>query len=344
VPALRITDLTIEYVQGGYSVRPVHNLNEDASDGELVLLLGPSGSGKTTLMSCLAGLLTPAAGQIMVGQTEVTALTGTALADYRRHGVGIVFQAFNLIASLTARENVAAPLRLAGTGRREALQRSEQLLERVGMTDRMRHRPGELSGGQQQRVAIARALVHDAPLIVADEPTAHLDYVQVESVLRLIRELAVPGRLVVVATHDDRLTPLADRVINLAPKHQTVVGGQKVRLASGEPLFQMGDPAALVYVVEAGEIELYRPLAEGGEEILWRRGPGDVFGEMGPLLGMARSASARASKETVLTVHGPQEFRRWWAKSDGERARSSVAPQADTELEPGANAPPADPG
>ena len=132
--------------------------------------------------------------------------------------MGIVFQAFNLIPSLTARENVAAPLRLAGTRRREANARAEELLARVGLSDRMDHRPGQLSGGQQQRAAIARALVHDPPLVVADEPTAHLDYMQVEDVLILIRDLAAPGRLVVVATHDDRFTPLADRVVELVPR------------------------------------------------------------------------------------------------------------------------------
>ena len=111
---LRIQDLTIQYTQGDYVVRPIDDLNVSCEDGELVLLLGPSGSGKTTLLSCLAGILTPAAGQIFVGDTDVTGLRGKQLADFRRHGVGIIFQAFNLIPSLSARQNVAAPLRLAG--------------------------------------------------------------------------------------------------------------------------------------------------------------------------------------------------------------------------------------
>ncbi len=318
MPALRISDLTIEYVQGGYSVRPVDEMNAEASDGELVLLLGPSGSGKTTLLSCLAGLLTPTSGSVAVGETEVTALQGRALDDYRRHGVGVVFQAFNLIPSLTARENVAAPMRLAGMHRREANARAEELLVRVGLEGRIGHRPGELSGGEQQRVAIARALVHDAPLIVADEPTAHLDYVQVESVLELIRELAVSGRLLVVATHDERLTPLADRVIDLTPERAAAAGKTDVRLAVGERLFEMGDPADLVYVVEMGRIELYRPLAEGGEEFHAEREPGSYFGELGPLLGMPRSTSARAMEDTVLTGFGPQEFRHWRAEKGRE--------------------------
>jgi putative ABC transport system ATP-binding protein len=309
---LRITDLTIEYTQGGYIVRPIDRLEVTAQDGELVILLGPSGSGKTTLLSCLSALLSPAAGKIHVGDIEVTALRGRALADYRRHQVGIVFQAFNLIPSLTARENVAAPLRLAGARRREANARAEELLARVGLSDRMDHRPGQLSGGQQQRAAIARALVHEPPLVVADEPTAHLDYMQVEDVLILIRDLAAPGRLVVVATHDDRFTPLADRVVELVPrKDEPEPEVRRVLLEAGEILFEQGEVSDLVYVVEEGLVEIFRRRADGGEEVMVEHGPGAYFGEIGPLLRLPRTASARATVPSRLTGLGPREFRRW---------------------------------
>jgi putative ABC transport system ATP-binding protein len=309
---LRITDLTIEYTQGGYIVRPIDRLEVTAQDGELVILLGPSGSGKTTLLSCLSALLSPAAGKIHVGDIEVTALRGRALADYRRHQVGIVFQAFNLIPSLTARENVAAPLRLAGARRREANARAEELLARVGLSDRMDHRPGQLSGGQQQRAAIARALVHEPPLVVADEPTAHLDYMQVEDVLILIRDLAAPGRLVVVATHDDRFTPLADRVVELVPrKDEPEPEVRRVLLEAGEIVFEQGEVSVLVYVVEEGLVEIFRRRADGGEEVMVEHGPGAYFGEIGPLLRLPRTASARATVPSRLTGLGPREFRRW---------------------------------
>jgi putative ABC transport system ATP-binding protein len=309
---LRITDLTIEYTQGGYIVRPIDRLEVTAQDGELVILLGPSGSGKTTLLSCLSALLSPAAGKIQVGDIEVTALRGRALADYRRHQVGIVFQAFNLIPSLTARENVAAPLRLAGARRREANARAEELLARVGLSDRMDHRPGQLSGGQQQRAAIARALVHEPPLVVADEPTAHLDYMQVEDVLILIRDLAAPGRLVVVATHDDRFTPLADRVVELVPrKDEPEPEVRRVLLEAGEIVFEQGEVSDLVYVVEEGLVEIFRRRADGGEEVMVEHGPGAYFGEIGPLLRLPRTASARATVPSRLTGLGPREFRRW---------------------------------
>jgi putative ABC transport system ATP-binding protein len=308
---LEIRDLTVAYARADYVIRPIDKLNASANDGDLVLLLGPSGSGKTSLLSCLAALLTPAEGSIRVGDTDVTSLNGQGVRDYRRHGVGVVFQAFNLIPSLTARENVAAPLRLGGLGRRASNERAEALLQRVGLGDRMTHRPGQLSGGQQQRVAIARALVHDPPLIVADEPTAHLDYVQVEEVLRLVRDLAAPGRLVVVSTHDDRFAPLADRVIELVPRLAIEPTIKRRELAAGELIFTQGERSDLVYVIERGDVQIFRADARGAEETLATHGPGDYFGELGPLLGLQRSASARAMTPTVLTGYGPREFAGW---------------------------------
>jgi putative ABC transport system ATP-binding protein len=312
VPNLQIRDLTIEYSQGDYLVRPIDSLNVSAADGELVILLGPSGSGKTTLLSCLAGILTPASGSILLDDLEVTTLHGGALADYRRHTVGIVFQAFNLIPSLNARENVMAPMRLSGVPARAARPRAEELLAMVGLQERMDHRPKALSGGQQQRVAIARALVHEPSLIVADEPTAHLDYVQVEEVLRIVRDLAAPGRLVVIATHDDRLIPLADSTIELLPKGGPVAGLPPTRLAleAGELLFEQGSASDFVYVVDEGEIELLRDRVDLTKEVVRVVGPGGYFGELGPLLGLPRSASARARTAAVVTGHSARDFKR----------------------------------
>jgi putative ABC transport system ATP-binding protein len=308
---LQIQDLTIEYSQGDYVVRPIDSLNVEAPDGELVILLGPSGSGKTTLLSCLAGILTPTSGHIRVGDVEVTSLQGSALAQYRRDTVGIVFQAFNLIRSLSARENVMAPLRLAGVRAREARAHAEELLKAVGLEERMDHKPKALSGGQQQRVAIARALVHDPPLLLADEPTAHLDFVQVEEILRIVSNLAAPGRLVLIATHDERLVPLADSTIDLAPKPPPAEEPPSgLRLEPGQVLFTIGSPSDFVYMVNEGEIELVRPRPEGTEEVVHRSGPGEYFGELGPLLGLPRSATARARTAVVVTGYGAREFKR----------------------------------
>jgi len=303
VAELEVRDLTVEFnASGGYVLRPLAGLSFDADDGELVVVLGPSGCGKTTLLSCLAGLRTPKSGTVTFRGQELTGLGGQARAAYRRHTVGIVFQGFNLIPSLSARGNVRAPLRLAGVPRRRSQERAETLLGMVGLSDRLGHRPAQLSGGQQQRVAIARALVHDPPLVIADEPTAHLDYVQVETTLRLIRTLAVPGRLVLVATHDDRITNIADRVIDLAPHAaQPEKDSQRVTLEAREVLFEQGDPAAIVYVIEEGAIEIYRARPDGGEEQVAILEAGQYFGELGPMLNLPRSASARALTPTRLT-------------------------------------------
>jgi putative ABC transport system ATP-binding protein len=310
VGALTVENLTMEFVSGGYKVRPLNGLSFEVADGQLAVLLGPSGCGKTTLLSCLAGLLTPTSGSIRIDGREVTALRGAALSAYRRDSVGVVFQAFNLIPSLTARGNVMVPLRFAGIHRRAARETADALLAQVDLGDRAQHRPDQLSGGQQQRVAIARALVHDPPLILADEPTAHLDYVQVEGILRLLRGLARPGRLVVVATHDDRITQIADRVVELVPDRPVPARGPvKVQLGARELLFRQGEPSDLVYVVESGEVELYRDLADGGEEELAVIREGGYFGELGPMLNLPRSASARALTPVTLTGYNVQMFR-----------------------------------
>ena len=316
VAELEVRDLTVEFDSGGYVVRPLDHLSFDADDGELVVVIGPSGCGKTTLLSCLAGLLTPTSGSISFRGENMVGLTGPALARHRRYTVGVVFQAFNLIPSLSAKGNVMAPMRLAKTKRRPAAERADELLELVGLSDRAGYRPGALSGGQQQRVAIARALVHRPPMVLADEPTAHLDHIQVEGVLRLLRELAVPGRLVVVATHDDRISNIADRVVELVTDFAER-DPEEVTLAPGEVLFNQGDRGDFVYVVEEGDVEVYRKRADGGEEVLAVVGAGQYFGELGPILNLPRSASARAQSPCRLTGYPVRAFRRRFPTKGG---------------------------
>ena len=310
VGLLRIKDLVVEYSSDRYAVRPIDGLNLEVTAGSLVILLGPSGCGKTTLLSCLGGILSPTGGRIEFGDVEVTSLDRRALAAYRRDTVGIVFQAFNLVASLSAVENVMVPLWAAGRSRRAAQERAEELLTRVGLQDRMRHRPGDLSGGQQQRVAVARAIALDPPLILADEPTAHLDFIQVEEVLRLIRELATGERVVVVATHDTRILPLADRVVEMVPQVISIHREpETVSLASGSVLFEQGSIGDLIYIVSEGELEVVRELVAGGEELLKVAVPGDYFGEIGPLFGMPRSATVRARTDATVVGYTVRAFR-----------------------------------
>jgi putative ABC transport system ATP-binding protein len=306
---LQVRDLVIEYDSGGYPVRPLDGFDLDGQAGELVVLLGPSGCGKTSLLSALGGILRPTAGTIDFDGVPVADLTGSALADYRRRHVGFVFQAFNLVPSLNARENVAIPLIMSGVPKRTALDRAEELLDRVGLSDRGHHRPAKLSGGQQQRVAVARGLAADPPMLLADEPTANLDYIQAEGIISLLRDLRRDGRLIIVSSHDDRLVPIADRVVHLVPEHAAARPPHVVDVAAGEIVFEQGTRGELVYVIESGEVEIMRRRSDGETEHLAEIGAGEYFGELGPLLGFPRSATARAVTPLRLIAYGVHDFR-----------------------------------
>jgi putative ABC transport system ATP-binding protein len=304
-----VRDLVVEYPAGDYFVRPLDGFGLEVDAGQLVLLLGASGCGKTTLLSVLAGILRPTSGSVSVNGVDVPALNGAELRNYRRRVVGIVFQAFNLVPSLSALQNVEAPCRAAGVSRSDARRRATELLERVGLADRSHHLPHRLSGGQQQRVAIARALVNDPTVVLADEPTAHLDYVQVDEVLTLVRSLVSDGRTVIVSTHDERMVALADRVVELSARATATPVSPTHELEPGELLFEQGAPSDFVYMVEEGEVTLSRALIDGNEQFLAQIGPGRYFGEIGPTLGLRRSATARAATRTRLSVMTVAAFR-----------------------------------
>lgn len=307
---LVVDDLTVEFVHEGYAIRPIDELSFTAEHGELTVLLGPSGSGKTTLLSCLGGILTPTAGRICLGATDVTSMERSSLETYRRDHVGFVFQAFNLIPSLTAIQNVAVPLILTGTSRAEAHERARAALERVGMAERLNHPPARLSGGQQQRVAVARGIVHDPPLLLADEPTANLDHVQAEAIIGLLRDLRSQGCIIVVSTHDARLVPVADRTVQMAQQADTDdPPPQQVLYVAGESIFEQGSRADLVYTIENGTVDIVRVNADGTEELLTTLGSGQYFGELGALLGYPRSASARAATDATLIAYGARRFK-----------------------------------
>jgi putative ABC transport system ATP-binding protein len=310
VSDLEVRDLVVEFVHDGYAVRPLDGMSFDARAGELAVLLGPSGCGKTTLLSCLGGILTPTSGSIRLGDIDITGLGPGKLEAYRRDHVGFVFQAFNLIPSLSARENIALPMVLTGRDRRTSFERADELLEVVGLSERANHRPSKLSGGQQQRVAVARGLGNDPPLLLADEPTANLDHIQAEAIIRLLQELRAQGRTIVVSTHDARLVPIADQLIQMVPgTAEAEQPTHQVTLAAGESVFEQGDRSDLVYVVDSGDVDIVRVMADGSEEFLSRVGAGQYFGELGPFLGFPRSASARAHGDVVLTAYSARVFR-----------------------------------
>jgi putative ABC transport system ATP-binding protein len=181
--------------------------------GELLLIIGPSGSGKTTLLSLLGCVIYPSQGKVFVGNEEASAMTEAQLAKLRLNKIGFVFQNFNLIAPLTALENVMMPLELLGIPKKEVSERSMRALEKVGMSNRSKNLPKQLSGGQQQRVSIARALVTEPSLMLCDEPTASLDGKSVGIVMHELKELAQSGKAVAVVTHDSRLRSFADRIV-----------------------------------------------------------------------------------------------------------------------------------
>jgi putative ABC transport system ATP-binding protein len=216
-PAARVRGLTKEFGTGETRVRVLRGVDMDVQAGALTLLVGPSGCGKTTLISVMAATLEPTGGEVELLGTGLTRLRDRDKVEFRGRNIGFVFQQFNLLPALTARENVAVPLLILGRPRRRALERAAEVLEAVGLGARMNNFPGQLSGGQQQRVAVARALVHEPRLLVCDEPTSALDATAGRTVMELIRRVAVqPGRAVVVVTHDSRVYGFADRIVTLS--------------------------------------------------------------------------------------------------------------------------------
>lgn len=210
---IAITELRKTFQMGRQKVHALADVTLDLSAHSFTAVMGPSGSGKSTLLYLLGGLDRPSSGQIVVNERSLAAMDENELAVYRREQVGFIFQSFNLIPSLSAEENVAYPLRFAGVSRRRRLALARDLLQRVGLSDRMRHKPTELSGGQQQRVAVARALVNDPQLILADEPTGNLDSASGQAIMKLLADLHQNGRTVLVVTHDPRMTAFATETI-----------------------------------------------------------------------------------------------------------------------------------
>jgi putative ABC transport system ATP-binding protein len=215
-PAIACRETTREFRQGTSRVRALRGVDLEVYPGELTLIVGPSGCGKTTLLSVISGILDPTSGEVMIFNERLSRMTNGRKTEFRRKNVGFVFQLHNLLPALTAAENTAVPLIIAGVSRRRAVQRSRDLLGQMGMADRADALPSQLSGGEQQRVAIARALVHRPRLIVCDEPTSALDAESGKSVMELLRSLAVhPGRAVIVVTHDPRVFEYGDRVATM---------------------------------------------------------------------------------------------------------------------------------
>ncbi|MCW2541899.1 MAG: Phosphonate-transporting ATPase [Frankiales bacterium] len=215
VPILQLRDVRKTYFGGAVEVHAVHDVSLSIEEGEYVAIMGPSGSGKSTLMNILGCLDSPTSGTYELAGVDVSGMDEVELAQVRNRRIGFVFQQFNLLTSLPAWRNVELPLGYAGLSRAERKTRALRALERVGLADRVDHKPGQLSGGQQQRVAVARALVTDPAMILADEPTGNLDSRSTEDVLTLFAELHQAGRTIVLITHEAEVAAVAGRVIRI---------------------------------------------------------------------------------------------------------------------------------
>ena len=214
--AVKCEGITKWFGAGDAKVQALRGLDIEIGMGELAMLVGPSGCGKTTLISIIAGLLDASEGDLEVLGTRPAVLSQREQILFRRKNLGFVFQQFNLLPTLTAAENVAVPLFVAGANRRHAVEQASELLDELGLGDRLSYLPSNLSGGQQQRVAIARALIHDPRLIVCDEPTSALDAKTGHMVMEMFSEVAVrPDRAVIVVTHDSRIFEFADNITRM---------------------------------------------------------------------------------------------------------------------------------
>ena len=212
---IEIQDMCKIYNPGENEVRALDHVNLSIDKNEFVAIIGQSGSGKSTLMNMLGCLDVPTSGTYILNGQDVSGLTDDELSDIRNHEIGFIFQGFNLIAGLTALENVELPLIYRGVGKKEREKLSETALKKVGLSARIDHKPSEMSGGQQQRVAIARAIAQAPPVILADEPTGNLDSGSTKEIMGILKELHAEGRTVILITHDNEIAARAKRIIRI---------------------------------------------------------------------------------------------------------------------------------
>lgn len=215
-PAVQLTRVSKTYKQGKTEVPALVDVSLNIPVGRFIAVMGPSGSGKSTLLHIIGGLTTPSSGEVWINGVSIAHYRDDQLTRFRRKQIGFIFQAYNLLPTMNALENVALPLIIDGTNINKARPEVEKILAALGLEERMHHRPDELSGGQQQRVALARALIAKAPLMLADEPTGNLDSKTGEAVLHLLRKITQGGkRTVIMVTHDAKAAAYADHVITL---------------------------------------------------------------------------------------------------------------------------------
>src|SRR6266508_2904363 len=322
--------------------------------GEFVAIIGKSGSGKSTLINMITGIDRPTSGEVLVGDTAVHTLSEGKMAEWRGRNLGIIFQFFQLLPSLSIVENVMLPMDFCNMyAPRERRARAMRLLEQVEMADQAHKLPSAVSGGQQQRVAIARALANDPPILVADEPTGNLDSKTANAVFQLFENLVQQGKTVLMVTHDSDLARRVSRAIIVADGEivneyvaialstlsvdQLALVTQQLEARTftpGAPIISQGEPADQFYIITKGQVEilLHHP---GGQDIsVTTLRAGQYFGEIGPLRGGARTATVRAAGEENVEVvaHDREEFTGLLAESEATKmAIDGVANQRFSE-------------
>lgn len=231
---IKLDEVEKHYQMGEIVVRALRGSDLNIENEEYVAIMGPSGSGKSTLMNMIGALDVPTYGNVEIEQTDISELSESDLAVLRSKKIGFVFQRFNLIGSMTALENVALPMIFSGVSKEERTKRAEEILERVGLEDRMDFRPNELSGGQQQRVSIARALANDSEVILADEPTGNLDAKTGKKIMELLDQLNQQGKTIIMVTHNPEDAKYADRVVEIKDGVTSTTKKDKVNKESKE--------------------------------------------------------------------------------------------------------------
>jgi len=325
------------------------NVDLQIDGGEFVAVIGKSGSGKSTLINMITGIDRPTSGGVLVGDTAVHTLSEGELAEWRGRNVGVIFQFFQLLPTLTVIENLMLPMDFCHMySMRQRRERAMHLLEQVELVDHARKLPSALSGGQQQRVAIARAMANDPPILVADEPTGNLDSKTAESIFRLFEDLVDQGKTILMVTHDRDLAERVTRTVIIADgevieeylaqvfpaldERQLVSATrslERIKFPPGATIIQEGAPPENFYIVTKGQVEVHLKASNGQEFTVARMGPGQYVGEIELLRGGDSIATVRASAEEAVEVAAldPEEFAGLIAQSEAAKAAISQVAQ-----------------
>lgn len=214
---VKLEDISKQFKMGHAIIKALDNIDLEIKRGEFLSVIGTSGSGKSTLLNIIGGLLKPTSGKIIVNKTDISTYSDNEIANYRKNMVGFIFQSFNLISTLSALENVEYPMIFSGVSSKERLNRSKEVLKKLGLHDRLKHNPTELSGGEQQRVSIARAIINEPEIILADEPTGNLDSKTGKEIMEVLKKINKEmGRTLIVVTHDIYISYYSDKRVYLS--------------------------------------------------------------------------------------------------------------------------------